>query len=173
MKTFLFTCLFLVMGGIAVQAQSYRFSAGQDLWWVNLGIGIGNISTDNENLLLFVSFNKPRTETLLLTGRYTYSRQLDVFESVEPEKNWDISGLVSYYTKGEAGFFSIGAGLGLSGGKIRDPQLQNYLTIGLPIEMQMFVTLPAAGLGLVGIANINPKTTYWGAGVSLQFGTLR
>lgn len=168
-KTFTITiCLFL--GSLSLQAQYY---STDHLWWVNFGAGLGNISSDDQNLLFYASFNKPRSENLLLSGRYTFSQQLNAYESVEPEKDWDLSALASYYHKSDAGFFSVGAGIGLNGGRMRDPSIQNYLTVGLPIETQLFMTLPSMGIGIVGIANINPKISYWGVALSLQFGALR
>ncbi|PHN02249.1 hypothetical protein [Flavilitoribacter nigricans] len=162
--------LFLFLGNLSLQAQYYN---SDHQWWVNFGAGMSKAGMDQEHLLFYASFNKPRSEHLLLTGRYSFTQQLGLLESVEPEKNWDLSAIASYYLKSDAGFISIGAGLGLNGGKRRDPSLQNYLTVGLPIESQWFVTLPSMGLGLVGVVNINPKVTTYGLALAFQFGALR
>lgn len=161
-------CLFI--GSISLQGQYFN---SDHQWWLNLGAGLGNLASENETVMLYASFNKPKSENLLLSSRYSFSQQLGLLEFVEPETNWDLSALASYYIKKNGGFFSIGTGLGLNGGKMRDPSLQNYLTVGLPIETQLFMTLPSVGIGLVGIVNINPKTTYWGVTAALQFGSLR
>jgi hypothetical protein len=163
----------LLCSSLSLSAQSYYFNSSDHLWWVNLGAGINQLGNTNQQFMLYGSINKPRTDRLLLTGRFTYAREMEEPEFTGPENNWDISGLASLYLKGDAGYFSIGAGLGVNGGKIRAGRLEQYLTVGLPIETQLFATLPSLGIGLVGTANINPKTTYWGVGLALQFGTLR
>lgn len=165
--------LCMLFGSLALQAQYSRFDVSPGLWWVNLGAGMSNISSDQEQLMFYGSFNKPRTERLLLSSRYTYAQELNPFERTNAERNWDLSALASLYFKGDAGYFAVGSGLGLNGGKIREGRLENYLTVGLPLETQLFVTLPSLGLGIVGMVNINAKTTYWGVALAVQFGALR
>lgn len=171
MKT-LYFILLLTFCGLNVQAQYYNNDPSYQ-WWLNLGAGISNFNSGEEQVFLYGSFNKPRTDRLLLSARYSYARELEVQEMTTAERNWDLSALASLYLKGDGGYFSAGTGLGVNGGMFRQGRMEKYLTVGIPIETQLFLTLPNVGLGIVGMANINVKNTNWGVGLAVQFGQLR
>ena len=112
----------------------------------------------------------------MLTGRGLIAEEFNLFQTGDPQQFWDGSILAGLYTKGKTGFLSIGAGVALTGGRKDNPNVSgqdNFITIGLPVESQLFLTLPFAGIGVVGFANITPEGSYLGAALALQFGNLR
>jgi len=45
--------------------------------------------------------------------------------------------------------------------------------VGVPVESQLFLTLPFVGIGLVGYANLNLEASYAGFALTLQVGNLK
>jgi hypothetical protein len=171
--TFLYSLL--VVCCLSLKSQSSVIDPPAQLWWLNFGLGDADVSTDGEVYFSgLASFTKPVTNSLLLTGRGLIAEEFRIFG--DSQQYWEGSVIAGVYTKGKVGFASIGAGLGVTGGRIdmdNSSGLENFTTIGLPVESQLFLTLPFAGIGVVGFANFSPEGSYWGAVVALQFGNLR
>jgi hypothetical protein len=69
---------------------------------------------------------------------------------------------------------SISAGAGLLWGEQRNPNKNNFITVGIPCELQvMFIPLPGIGMGVSAFANANNTITHTGLAFGLQFGRLR
>jgi hypothetical protein len=101
------------------------------------------------------------------------------------ENVWDISPLYGFIAKGKWGYASVSGGIGLVGGTKHGQYLgsANWIntyekvpltTIGIPLEAQLFFTpFSAFGIGVNGFANLNPKRSYSGILICLQWGKLR
>lgn len=173
------TILFLLLFNFSLKGQNAAIEEPEQLWWINLGMGIlypPNYGSDNSPYIpLMASFTKPLSSNFLLTGRITYAEDVTFFlPPIKSEIYRDYSFLAGFYSKGRVGYASLGAGLGMDSGRFeKDGKLEDFSTIGLPLESQVFLTLPFVGLGLVGMANINSERSTWGFTISLQFGNLR
>lgn len=160
--------LLILLGTTHLQAQSSELDPSHQLWWANLGVGVGN-----GGFLFAGSLNKPVNRSLLLTLRGTQNAEFCIFCSYT-EELWDVSLIAGYYKKGKTGFSSIGTGLGINGRSVNGTGgPDNFVTVGIPVESQFFLTSRSAGIGIVALANLNLKRSFYGAVLSVQFGNLR
>ncbi|PIS27505.1 MAG: hypothetical protein COT43_10075 [Candidatus Marinimicrobia bacterium CG08_land_8_20_14_0_20_45_22] len=87
----------------------------------------------------------------------------------------ELSGLYGIYTRPPFLFFSASSGLGLVRLKERSQSgMKTSTLVGIPLEVQMFVTpLPAIGIGIDILGNINRKSSNYAVFICIQFGVLR
>ena len=175
MRTLFLSLMILFLYSPALSGQHSVLDVVERRWWVNLGVGQGNAGTDaDQNIVFYGSFNKPQNRLLFFTGRASYAQEINIFEGADRQKFWDAGLLAGLYAKGDLAYVSISGGLGLTGGRGNaGPEGDNFVTIGVPLESQLFFTLPNLGVGLTGLLNLNPERTFWGAMLTLQFGELR
>jgi hypothetical protein len=150
------------------------------LFWWNIGMGGSNIGMSG---LLSTSLQFDRK---LISIRYLDNAEFlfDIFEKPTVE-TFDVGVLYGkVLAKGKFSFASIAGGISYVGGVkrgeflyrkgITDYYEEVYIqTIGIPIELQSFLTLRLIGVGIYGFANLNPRNTFWGFTFCLQLGKLR
>jgi len=176
MNTKFLPFLFLLLFPFLLKSQYFIKDDPGKLWWVNLGVGVlYEGAWDKSEFSSLVSFTKPITNNFLVMGRFTYAEEFQLFSPDNtPEIYRDLSLLAGLYAKGRFGFVSLGTGAGWNSGRIEEGITERkFSTIGLPVESQVFFTLPFIGIGLVGYGNINNVRSTWGFTVTLQFGNLR
>ncbi|MHA2284186.1 MAG: hypothetical protein ACXAC5_25385 [Promethearchaeota archaeon] len=144
--------------------------------WVNLGVGPGKVIDLFEGSALgsfTYAFNRR-----LVTARYIYSEAIfSDPEGVKPyqfENVTELSLLYGAMTKRRFAFASVAIGFGFVNGEKRNPGgSKNSKIIGIALESQLFLTLPALGFGVYGYSNINPATVTYGFNIAVQMGKLR
>jgi hypothetical protein len=68
---------------------------------------------------------------------------------------------------------SISAGLSCVGYNTITNYERQEITIGIPIEVQLFLTAKVIGIGVYGFANVNFESSFMGFLICLQIGKLR
>ncbi len=142
--------------------------------WLNAGLAI---DAEGDFLGFGAAVAVPHREHRLVTGRIAYLEefQLCLFGpcSTEPEKRIE-AGLL-YGLAGQSGWlFAAGsAGLGFYGGRrtIGEREQENFATIGVPAEIQLYLRPSSIfGFGVTGIANLNGVDALAGVLVGVQIG---
>jgi len=181
---------------------SFNWCFGQDNYklenqfgWVNLGVGASSFSSFGSSLGINVSY---QIKANLISFRYVYNAKFkgEIFTTYVPrsEKIRDFGVLYGLSVKSKEGFASISVGLSIVNGLKRGKYLYSvsncsgvffclaetryyeklrFTTVGIPIEIQLFLTGENVGIGIYGFANINPESSFVGALLSLQLGKLR
>jgi hypothetical protein len=139
--------------------------------------------------MVFNDYNPANNNLLSIRGMIT----ADPFGKFEPTSDpnlhadeyiWDAGVMFGKAFQKDNYFLSASVGIGIVGGLKNNsvialyPEGHQYIseifkTIGIPIQAQAhFIPLRFIGVGLEGIANVNPKYSIWGVMVSLQLGGL-
>ncbi len=146
--------------------------------WLNIGVGPGKVIEQFEGSIVG-SFTYASNRKLV-TLRYIYSKasyQRIDYDEVYPlqlERVTEVSLLLGAMKKRRFAFTSLAVGLGYVEGKSESlNQFQNFRTIGVALESQLFLTLPGLGVGIYGYSNINPQTITYGFNIAVQMGKLR
>ena len=159
---------------MALNAQEPAFSKN-NLWWINVGAGFS--SGDKEDFGwpgLGLSYsNKSKIGLLTFRANYFEEFNLCIFGPCSaPARIWEAGGLYGIIKKGKLTSASAGAGISLVSGR-REGE-KTFTTVGLPLETQLFFTpFDFAGVGLYGLADLNPEKSFWAALFCLQFGNLK
>jgi hypothetical protein len=139
--------------------------------------------------LVFSDYNTANNNLISVRGMITTSGiggYKYAYEAIAPHNNylWDVGLMFGKGLQGRYYFLSLSAGIGIVGGVKYSSGVQplssdfnsidkNFTTICIPIQAQAhFIPLRFIGVGLEGIANVNPKYSTWGVMVSLQLGGL-
>ena len=160
-------------------------------FWVNAGAGV--CSLDGFSFVLSCSYLQAGKH--LISARFVYSKQVNILWGDEPEENaLEIGVLYGRAFQGRFGLASLSAGLGVvtgvrhgallyhvgSGGWLFSSssydiyEEQVFRTIGIPVDAQLLlVPRPFLGIGLHGVANLNPERSYYGVLLCLSFGKER
>lgn len=170
--------LFLVLAFLVFAAGLNAQEAGvaaRNLGWLNFGAGFSSGLEPNVGMPgvgLGLSY-KSRLGLFSLRSVFFEDFQICLFgDCSNPHRLWDAGALYGVITKGKFAFASASAGLGLAGGKREGAKA--FTTVGIPLETQLFLTpIRYAGIGLYGLADLNPEKSFWGLLVCLQFGRLR
>jgi hypothetical protein len=140
--------------------ESIENPAG-NLWWVTFGYGYDIPSFVDLAIYLGVSFSPAKVPWLLTTVRTSGFLWGDQ----------DISMLFGILAKEKYAYVSLSAGIGYT-------YVQYYSweegpggnTVGLTFESQMFLTpFSTFGLGVISFANVNPKRSFIGVALCMQF----
>ncbi len=146
-------------------------------FWVNLGAGYGTVFDESIPLQdeqggsgFEVSVNMSTFPNQLITLRAT-SVNASVFylypDGSEGMQGQDIGLLYGFMYKNDDFLGSLSAGLAST-------VVDNYSLLGYPLESQIFWTPHKnIGLGLIGIANVNPEKSFAAVLIGLQLGRLR
>lgn len=171
----------------SVYAQHNSKANDSQIQWFNAGFGISSSGSSRGG-----SFSYP-TERGIISLRFVYnSSDADPspsFLRMDPYRKtvWDAGVLSGKMAKSSYGIAFLSGGIGVVGGvldreyvgigslyspsEFRD---NRFLTIGIPIEGQLFWTpYSFLGVGLYGFANINPEESFAGALLGIQMGKLR
>jgi hypothetical protein len=133
-------------------------------YWMNIGVGVattgiavaGNLSLHWD--MNIVSLRGSAVDNIL-----------------EYETMWDVGLLYGQALSGRTKFAiaSFGVGISVVGSEDGWGGVDRSLTVGIPIEVQLFLRDRHSGLGVYGFGNINPERIFVGVTVSLQVGRLR
>ncbi len=164
--------LILSIGNSTIYAQSVSDNTKADLYWVNAGIGFSSFSSPGISSVTSFSY---QTGKHLISTRFISNIEPCFGGTCPDETVWDIGILYGRSSKTSYGLASLSGGISIVGGAVyqRDEEV-TFLTIGIPIEVQLFWT-PASflGIGIYGFANLNPKESFAGALLCIQLGKLR
>ncbi len=147
-------------------------------WWLDLGLGVG---VGNGNVF--------GGGTALIDGNYRLSehqlftvRAMQTNEIFGQNNFTDVGVLYGAIAKAKYGYAAVSAGLGWvqykeaygqHTGLFQREHIRTINTVGLPVELQLFVTpTPYVGIGIIGFSNVNSVKTVSGAVLALQFGNL-
>lgn len=151
--------------------------------WVNAGVGpVAQLSSSTAGLGLGGSVNL-RIDHYLVMVRSTYNLEMSVLGPEPSETHWEAGPLFGFVLKGRVGWISGAAGVGIVGGLRRGKLLQHgdidryqgvdFLNIGFPLDIQMFLKPPSFsrfGLGLNLYANLSPAYSVFGLMLSIMIG---
>jgi hypothetical protein len=147
--------------------------------WVNLGLGIDR-EGDHIGLAGGVGALLASGHLVTVRGMYLEEFQFCIFGpcSTPPATRVELAGLYGLAVESSWLFASGSAGLGLFGGSRSVPgqstRLENFVTVGLPVEVQLFLRPSSKfGFGVSGIANVNSESTLVGIVFGVQGGRLR
>jgi len=139
--------------------------------WLNAGFGFSNSGLSSGLSYSFASENH------LYTIRGVHNEEFTISKTATSNSVWDIGLLYGLQHKNPQDLISISVGIALVGGVKRVDQTlvtdtgEKFLTVGLPIETQMFWRLHKVfGIGLYGFANLNSQKSFAGGMLSLQIG---
>lgn len=147
--------------------------------WFNMGVGSGSFNGPS----LGASYSQ-QSGRRILSWRFMYTGGSDIFGS--PETAFDLGMLYGFVAKNRYAMASLSGGLsfvhmglyedvyyGYYRNK-RKREKKEYITVGLPIEHQLFITPSSSfGLGICLFANVNNKRSFTGALFCVQFGGSR
>jgi len=143
------------------------------LFWGNYGVGASNVGV-SAVLSASLQFNRN-----LISTRFIGSGPLFIVPDSGITALYDVGILYGrVLERSKFGFVSIAAGISYLDIDYLDiysvdlPSL-HVQTIGIPIEIQLFLTSKWIGAGIYGFANLNLEQPVIGAAISLQFGKLR
>ena len=160
-----FVCI-TIISGVWCCGQTNRHSDNEYIW-VNLGLG-GSLMVGGLSGGINVSYQ---------SGNHLFSMRgvsnQEIAFGGTPEYNYDIGLLYGLSAKKKYILASISAGLSFVGyNTITNFERQEY-TIGVPIEIQLFLTAKVIGIGIYGFANLNFNSSFMGFLICLQIGKLR
>jgi hypothetical protein len=143
-------------------------SENSSFFWISAGIGIGTVgpSVSGSGNISFQWDANVISARGVLVG-------VSVFQG---QTLWDIGLLYGRATSDNdnVAFASIAVGLAFvqcSGSFAGNIPISN--TVGIPVEVQLFLRGRQSGIGIYGFANINPTRSFAGVTLSLQLGKLR
>lgn len=161
--------LVLPTGSSLVYAQNISHTSNGQFYWVNGGFGV---NSSFEVTSAGASFSY-QTGKHLISMRYVFNDESQIMGYASSEKVWDIGVIYGRSAKASYGLASISGGIGLVGGN-RRPHYETFLTIGIPVEGQLFLRpLSFLGIGIYGFANLNPEKSFVGALLCVQIGKLK
>jgi len=155
-------------------------------WWLNLGVGFGGNGKFG-GVADLIDANYRLSEYKLISAR-----ALQTNKFLGANNFTDVGVLYGLIAKGKYGYASASAGLswvqykegytywvtqkkgpGYSVDSLRIQNVRTINTIGIPAEVQLFVTpTPYVGIGLIGFANANTASSISGVMLALQIGNL-
>lgn len=183
-----------ISGGSFVYGQKTSSDSSGHFFWVNGGFGGSSVHGglgSHPGALSFGGSLCYQSGKNLLSFRYLRNVEFQILGPDLPiEKVWDVGvlcGRIGRIAKASYGFASISAGISLVGGVRRGRYLGNtgwfgssyyeendFITVGIPVEAQLFWTLPAfSGIVFYVFANLNKEKSFVGALLCIQFGKLR
>ncbi len=140
----------------------------QEFGWVNLGIG----GSSNGISLGINGSHQIKYHVISLRALYDEEWSLKSY----PDKFTELGLLYGISSKKTGKFFfvSISTGISFVAGSVNTyNEEMDYVTFGLPIEIQLFLTGKHVGIGISGFANINRESSFVGALLCIQLGNLR
>jgi hypothetical protein len=161
----------LFISTFTLLAHAQEPSTRKDIYfWMSPGIGLGNMGESRELAFRFgIGF---QIGHLIITARN--AGVTEVMSTSIDEDVVDLGLTAGYSTKtpGSDGYVSISGGVSYVRGT--RGYLDEISTVGLPIEVHLFVTpLSFAGIGLQFFGNINPERSFYGMLLCLQLGKVR
>jgi hypothetical protein len=145
--------------------------------WVNAGFGVGDLEGEGApSAGGAVTMTLSQGSMISLRAIYLEEFQICVFGPCAPaDYLYDVGALYGIMHKEKWWYAGGSIGAGLTGGRISSGSEQNSFTTGaLLVGGEIFFTpFSFAGIGLQGYANANPKQSFLGALLCLQFGRLR
>jgi len=153
-----------------------------NFYWLNIGSGLtlSDSSTLGFGSVLSLSHEHERR---LYSLRFLGSNELNLFE--KPSLYLlDLGLLYGYMYRLGNNAFSISSGVSLIGGNKKGKLINsedftdeyeeiNYVTIGLPLELQaLYIPFKYFGLGITFFGNLNNEKSYYGSMLTFQFGKL-
>jgi hypothetical protein len=145
-------------------------------YWGDAGLGGGSYAGG----MAGIAFQAGPHQLFQLRAVYMEEFRLCIFGPCTSPVQYraGLAGMFGQILKGRWGSISCAGGVAVTFVRTDDLAQGNdpvpHTTIGLPIELQAFVTpLPFAGIGITGLANINPKRAFAGAFLTLQVGKIR
>jgi len=172
--------LILSTGGSFVYGQDISRDSSAQFFWVNGGLGASSFGVSPG---VSVSYQSRKS---LVSVRYVYNEEFQILGPSPSETVWDVGVLYGRSAKVSYGLASISGGIGVVGGVRRGKYLgssgwfsSNYekltfLTVGIPVESQLFWTpLSFFGIGIYGFANLNTEKSFIGGLFCIQIGKLR
>ena len=168
--------LFLSASGLLSQEQSPT--------WLNTGLGGSSYG------MALTAGHAFQAGHGLISSRYIFCGELPTLGVDYPaESAHELGILYGRYARVSAVFVSISAGIGVArmvkrgkflydNGNLLFPDRTyeelHYLTIGIPLEAQLFLSFsPSFGMGIYAFGNINPKNSFGGMLVSMELGKLK
>lgn len=176
MKHILFPLL-LLLAIVRLDAQETTARPESSLlYWLTVGVG----GADYVGAMANLTLGPGGTELFSLRGLYMEEFRICVFGcSTPPEYHADVGAMYGGMSKGKWGYASISTGLALTFLRSLEESSTGtnpvrHTTIGLPLDIQLFLTpLAFVGIGITATSNINPRETFAGIFLCLQFGSLR
>lgn len=172
--------LTLFTGNPDLYAQDSYRKVEEDHYWFNAGLGT---SSFGGSLGISASYQTGRS---LASVRFIYNEEFNILGPSPSESVWDFGALYGINAKGSLVFASVSGGvsfvtgvrrgkyLGSSGWFSSNYESEPFVTVGIPVEGQLFWTpLNFLGIGFYGFANLNPEKSFVGALLSIQLGKLR
>lgn len=147
-----------------------------DYAWVNLGIGFSAVTGSlGGSVGINCSYLKKHS---IVSLRFVHSTELDLWgwgnAPTDADSNGELGLLYGFGVKRTFGFASMSTGISYVGLKIYENGKEiRHASVGLPIEIQLFLTANKIGVGIYGFANINSKSSFAGALICIQLGRLR
>ena len=154
-------------------SHSYRVHAGLGGSTFGLAAGLGTSFQIDDNLL---------------SARFVYNEEPDLFTPTPRENVWDVGVLYGRTLQLRRFSLSASGGISLVGGTKRGRHLgtkgeffttevyesTSLSTVGFPIAAEVFVApFSFFGVGIYGFANLNSTKSFAGVLLSIQIGNLR
>ena len=135
-------------------------------YWINAGVGVGSLE-----LSAVVSASLARERHLFSVRRAQVSTLLG-------DPLWDVGLLYGRAHVGGRGTASIAGGISLvnvihRSGTELVPVMTESISMGIPIELQLFWRRGVFGLGGYAFTNFNLEEPFWGVALALQLGNRR
>ncbi len=165
----------LVMTASCLAADSLETRNEETKFWLNAGAGFGMWSSD------FISTGEigvsagRRDE--FLTARFTTSSQFRLYYHHPASRISEIGILYGRVLKEKPVFTAISAGLAYLQSTEYPHSFfpERSVSLGIPLELQVFSRMPFVGIGLVffGDIGLSGRKSFGGIVLSLQFGSFR
>lgn len=175
---FYISVIVMLASNVYAEDNSSMDSVSSDTrpWWVNLGTGVAGSHDSSDNIggyTATASINFPVFQYQLMTVDYIQTDQFLGASSVK-----EVGLLYGLIARQKYGYESASAGLswvqydqGRGGFLVPKEHIATYDTIGIPGELQFFLTpISHFGLGVIIFGNLNNKKSFMGAALALQFG---
>ena len=169
------TCITLISVSLCFGQNNNK--SGKNYAWVNLGIGLSAVTGSlGGSVGINCSYLKKHN---IFSLRFVHNTELDLWgfgnhSLIGTDSNGELGLLYGFGAKRNFGFASMSTGVSYVGLKIyENGKEMRYATVGLPIELQLFLTANKIGFGIYGFANINSKSSFAGGLICIQLGRLR
>lgn len=166
-STFLILSL-LLLGALSMCTRDlYSEPQSQKGNWFNLGFGGGSIHGLNR-IAFSANWTLRKVNT---TYSIRYAALSSAFSETGHDYAWDLGVLYGRVITPPSSSILISGGIGLSVGGVLVKYDDNVTTIGVPIEVQLFLKpTPSFGIGFYGFVNINTQQTFYGVTLCLTIG---
>lgn len=177
---FFIDALVLLVGTSFSYGQQDSTIAEKPHYWLNAGLGGSSFGVSTG---LCFSY---QTKGMFTSFRYVYNEEFNILGPSPSESVGDFGVLFGIHTKASYGLASISGGISIVGGVRRGKFINssvwfsskyeelNFITVGVPIEGQLFWTpFPYLGFGIYTFADLNKERSFAGALLCLQLGVLR